>query len=221
MFGKLNRPAPKPQRQRVIPKSAYKGSTGKMLKDLGFHANSPENFVPNQQDYQNKLETLKANEEKFIANINAQLGEGLQVTPWAMVPFHCWMDGPHANFLPTTLDLFPYGPWNCLLLPDTDMGSLVLGMDKNPKTVSQQQIDICNKFIGEAKAKVMAAHAESENGIGRMELDALDGFTKAREHAIAAMMTLAFKMGKTIIGEESFVKSREMFFGDGDLAKMA
>ncbi len=218
MFGKLNRPEP---RQRVFPKSAFSGSTGDMLNKVGFNVDGPENLMPTQDDYQQKLNDLQAKEKAFIDKINAQLGQNMQVSPWAMIPFSCWMEGPHASFLYERVDLFPFGPWNLLLLPDTDMSAVILGMDKNPKSVSQQQIEICNKFIGQAKESVRVAKAEAERGMARMDMDALDGFSAARTKARNAIMTLAFQLGKQIIGEKSFVQSRTMFFGDGDLAKLA
>ncbi len=218
MFGKLNRPEPK---QKIIPDSVFKGKTGAFLKDIGFDKNSPDNFVPTQDDYQKKLNDLQVKEKAFIDKINAQLGQNMQVSPWAMIPFPCWTEGPHASFLYGVLDLFPYGAWNLLLLPDTDMSAVILGMDKNPKSVSQQQIEICNKFIGQARESVMVAKENTERGIARMDMDALDGFSSARTKAQTAIMTLAFQLGKQIIGEKSFAQSRTMFFGDGDLAKLA
>lgn len=219
MFGKLNRRVE--PRQKVLPNSAFKGETGRMLKHMGIKKNGPENFVPTQADYQKKLNDLQVKEEAFIAKINTQLGDDIQVSPWAMIPFPCWTKGPHGDFLYKIVDLFPFGPWNLLLLPDDDRSGLILDMDKNPKTVSQQQIEICNNFIGQARDSVANAKIETERGIARMDMDAPQRFAQSRMRAQTAIMTLAFQLGKEIIGEKSFVKSRELFFGDGELARLA
>ena len=43
---------------------------------------------------------------------------------------------------------------------------------------------------------------------------------KIKFEAEAAIITLAFTMGKEAMGEESFVNCRSMFFGDGNIAKL-
>ena len=206
--------------KRVLPVPVFKSDRGAILKQLGLSADSPSNLIPSFRDNQARLNDLQAQERNFIAKINSQLPQSAQVTPFAMIPIQCWTKGPHANLLYNYLELYPHGPWNLLPMPKNDGGAFVLSMTKCPQGVSDAQINSCNSALDQIFQKLISKVAGVRQAAEAGNMSAYSEMPKIKSEAETAIMTLAFVTGKAIMGPESFVKCRSMFFGDGDRAKL-
>jgi len=206
--------------RRILAGAMFKGEAGAYLRQASLTSDNAANLIPSLDDHQAKLYELQQKEEAFIARVNAKLPQRAQVIPYAMIPFQCWTEGPHANFLYNYLEFYPFSPWNLLLMPKDESGEFVLAMKKCPRGSSQDEIEECNSMLGQIYDELKSKIEKVEDAAARGNSSAYFEMPKIKFEAEAAIITLAFTMGKEAVGEESFVNCRSMFFGDGNIAKL-
>lgn len=206
--------------RRVLAGAMFKGEAGAYLRQASLTADNAAKLIPSLDDHQAKLYELQKREQAFIARVNSKLPQRAQVIPYAMIPFQCWTEGPHANFLYNYLEFYPFSPWNLLLMPKDESGEFVLAMKKCPRGSSNDEIEECNTRLGQIYEELRSKIEKVEDAAVRGNANAYFEMPKIKFEAEAAIITLAFMMGKDAMGEESFVNCRSMFFGDGNIAKL-
>jgi len=100
-------PETKPLQRRLLAGEMFKGEAGAYLRQDSLTADNGAKLIPSLEDHQEKLYELQRKEQVFIAKVNSKLPKRAQVIPYAMIPFQCWTEGPHANFLYNYLEFYP------------------------------------------------------------------------------------------------------------------
>jgi hypothetical protein len=135
-------PAGAPVGFRLLDKQLFDGNAGKMLREAGLDPDSMGNIVGSSTAVSEVIADDFATLQQGVAAAN-------RVQPHALAPCHLlapslW-DGHLCNFLVKQLDLWPYRPWNTILLPVTDAGAKAFGLPLVPvETISNAGAEAAN-----------------------------------------------------------------------------
>ncbi|WP_193175839.1 hypothetical protein [Oricola nitratireducens] len=202
-------PGPDPDGvRRVIPKEVWDGPQGEFLREIGVTPDDPSNVIPGSNQLQARHDRLYEDEKRFIAKVNSQLPH--EVSPWAMIPWPVWQ-GQHGDFLLKTLETFPIGPWNTMLLPVTEKGALVYDLPKHPMSVDPSQAAAAERLIGEIRAEVVRAHEETGRRLEAGDTGSLGEFHDKVEKAKADVRGLAFFIGSKVFGDKVWQRHMDLF----------
>lgn len=195
---------------RVIPKEIWDGPQGDFLREIGASPDDSSNLMPTQAQVQARFDELRGQQDTFMAGINKEMPESVNLIPWAMIPWSVW-SGPHADFLLVTCELYPVGPWNMMLLPDDDGGAFVLQLPKHPGGIPEGLESTANKVLGEIREEISQAHAHTGAAIAKGDLSALDDFKRATDEAVGNVQGLAHFLGSETYGEEACERHKKLF----------
>ena len=195
---------------RVISKEVWEGPQGDFLREIGVSPDDPSNLMPTQEGIQARFDKLREELDAFVTGLNTQLPEGVKVTPWAMIPWNVWQQ-QHGDFLLITCELYPVAPWNQLLLPEDQHGSMVLGLPQPLPGTPPGLEEAANKGIEEIRKDLMDVHARTAAALDRGDDAGLLEFAKAKSEAWKHVVGLAHALGAQTYGVEAYHRHKELF----------
>jgi hypothetical protein len=172
---------------RAIPAEAWETPLGDSLRSLGMGPDDASNLIPTPDSINARLDRDREKHQAKLAEINrdvAQKTGGGSVRPFFLIPDPCW-NGETAVFLMMRLELFPYDDWNVVFLPADERTAAAMNAPMHPNGNIPAFVTAAEKFMRDAEAELMAAHAEA----GRTHDFA--AFAAAKKHAQTAVCTLA------------------------------
>ncbi|MEM1045420.1 MAG: hypothetical protein AAGL24_04690 [Pseudomonadota bacterium] len=201
---------------RVIPKDMWNRDdpTGAFLRTMsekfGLSPDGPSNVVPTQDQVQARFDQLKASQEKFIANVNAQLPGETTIMPWTLIPWAVWNEH-HTNFLLITCELYPVGPWNIMLLPADERSALVLELPRHPGVYPDGLMEGALQIVGELHEEFRTAHATTAAEAMKGNTACFGEFEERRKMTVAKVCGLAHFLGTKTFGEDAMSRHEKLF----------
>jgi hypothetical protein len=195
---------------RILPKSLWERHNGNMLHQLGFSPGDRANILPNPLSLEAKAQQALAEQNTFVAEVNAGLPGGVTVQPWALLPASLWT-GPHARFLSITCDLFVASPWNTFLLPDTEIGAAVLDLPLIKTGPLPDLEQAAQRLVGEVHAKHRETFATVDAGLARGDITVLREYAKAKRAAQSSIAGLSFYLASTVYSEDAVTRHEAVF----------
>ncbi len=216
MFGKLSGPdrlRPSPDDDgitRAIPKAIWDGPHGKMLSELGMSPDDPANLMPTPELMSARADAVFAEQERFLAALNKQLPDGLEVIPWAMIPWSCW-SGPQAAFLMVTCHYFPAHPWNSFMLAANERTSQALGLPVHPRAALPGYDEGANEALAEFRDEYQVEYDAVAVRLEQGDIAALDDHEKAVMRAQGKVRAAAAALAGIAFGEDVYYRHLELF----------
>lgn len=202
--------------QHIIPAELFDPATqeGRFMAAIGVSLNDATNVVKTPEALAEIMDRARHQMHAFINQINAGLPDGVNVAPHMMIPEQCW-SGPHGGFLLSYLNLNPYAPWNVLPLPRDEPSAAALDLRPHPgspppQTFIQQVDGVIAKLAAEVDAASSAFRREMEargNPNWEQMADIVD--TTGRK-----VRGVAWAITSRVLGQRTFQRSREMFYGE-------
>ncbi|MEM7429439.1 MAG: hypothetical protein AAF441_25460 [Pseudomonadota bacterium] len=207
---------------RVWPEEFWQGEIGEMLREAGFHPNMPGNILDNGEPPTQLLQNERMAFQQRLLAINAELPA--KVRPVQMLPEALWLT-QHGWFLIRQLHLYPFAPWNTLLLPADGIGARLTGLPVCPVHLDQE-VDDKSLVAVQAIRQLYTRQGDDLDEIAVKILDATAGkvpdmmpFDQAEmpielKAARRRMRALAFLKGCDIAGMDALIASRRTYLSD-------
>ncbi len=195
---------------RVIPKEIWEGRNGDFLRELGFSPDDDHNIIKTAADYQRIFDAKHEEQKAFVAKYNSNARENAAVVPFSMMPWTMWQT-PYAEFLMSTLELYPTEPWNMLLLPEDDQGGLALGLPKHPKCYVDGYEAGALDCVENIHQELMNERQRLEPAIMAHETGALGEFSDAVGRARTKIISSAHTLASIMLGNETYDRHQELF----------
>jgi hypothetical protein len=172
---------------RVIPTEAWETPLGDLLRQIGMSPDDACNLIPTPDSVNARLDREREKHQAKLAEINravAQKTGGGSVRPFFLIPGPCW-HGEMGVFLMMKLELFPYDDWNVIFLPTDERTAAAMNAPMHPNGDIPAFVTAAEKFMQDAEADLMAAHAEAS------QTHDFNAFGAAKKRVQTAVCTLA------------------------------
>lgn len=195
---------------RIIPKEVFEGETGAFLRQMGFSPDEAANMMPTQASVQAKADRLGRDLDALVDKINTQLSGGLEVIPWALIPYSVWHREP-ATFLMVTCDFYPASRWNTMLLPANSKTAAALGLPEHPRVAVEGLEDAAVRILGELHDQFQIEHDKVGAALARGDTSLLATVTNTQKKFAGQVVGIAHVLGSKVFGDEAWQRHDELF----------
>lgn len=207
---------PPPTHQRIISEAFFDtgADIGRMLKAAGASANDPSNLMMTDAGTEEFIEKERHMMLAFIAGINSNLPDGVNVVPLIMVPELCW-DSVHRDFLLKVLRVTPYGSWNVLPVPKDARSAEALHLSlPRSSGPGQKLIDGLVDHIGKLSLEVGQVTEVITAAMNAGKSPRFERATEMQDQARRKLRGIGFYIASKAVGGDTLTRSREMFYGE-------
>ena len=169
-----------------------------------------QNMVPVKNVIQARFDAAKSQEDRLLAEINGQMTAETNVIPYHMLPWDLW-GGPFAHFPSVVCDAFPAQPWNVLFLPETDLGSAILGLPKHPRGYPLAFRDSLDKSLTKYVAMHNQLRQETDAAVAAGKVDAFGDFGDRLDIIKSRVLGLAPAYAKVTFGDDAMQRHVTLF----------
>lgn len=210
MFGKRKQAAAEAWDQPIMSDNVAQfmeklGLSDEEIADMANAAANPNHDL--QRKIDDSVEALATFVRETNASWSARLGTLVELQPYRMIPASIWesFDIAEKNALSDAMGLLPDQPWNIILLAMDDQTAALVGVARYPSAISE-----------EAAAATTVARLSILD-----ELDKVRGQgDTARDAAAARIIAMARTVAAASLGSDVVDRSRAVFFGDEQLARV-
>ncbi len=202
-------------KKRVMPLEIWEGELGQQMRELGLSPDDERNIIPDMSDYERRFDERQAELDACVKQINAQLPDGMEVIPYAMLSWALWNQqyAETADFLLNTCDMYPVEAWNTMMLPADEKCAQMLNLPVHPRGYPAGFEDHCARIVLEIEAK-HRAEIDPILALGtNAGMDDISRHGEIRANTIRSVAGIAAGLTSVILSEEVYFRHQKLFRG--------